>query len=263
MKRGAFWGLVLLVVGVLLLMQNFGYLDFLGVSVWQLVWPTALIALGIWILVGRGQATWATEEVAVGIDGASEASLRLDFGAGELKVGAGADGSQLLSGTLDGVNQTVHREGGRAEVRLSSPSVLFGPMQWGPTFKRVWDLRLTDRVPMAISVKSGACDANLNLERLKVTSLHIDSGASSTRVKLPAGAGHTEVRGSSGAASLELRVPEGVAARIRTTGALASTTVDLRRFPRIGSEYISPDYETATNKVDIRLDMGVGSIDIR
>jgi len=263
MKRSAYWGLLLLLVGALLLLQNFGYLDFLGVSVWQLLWPIALIGLGVWVLVGSRRGTsWDTEYLDVGIEDISQADIHIDFGAGELKVGPGTETSSLLAGSFDGVDKTVRRDGALAKVRLSSPSVVFTPLQWGVTLKRVWDVHLTDRIPITVAVKSGACDARLDLERLKVTALHIDSGASSTAVTLPANAGYTEVRGSSGAASVSIRVPQGVAARIHTSGALASTSVDQRRFPRSGSDYISPDYETAPNKVDIRLDMGVGSIDI-
>jgi hypothetical protein len=148
-------------------------------------------------------------------------------------------------------------------VRVWTPPVVLGPWPLGPGSHRQWDLRLAPSLPLSLTVKNGASDTRLDLRDLHVTHLRIESGASSTDVVLPAHAGYTEVRGSSGAASLTLRVPEGVAARIRTSGGLSSTTVDQARFPRRGNVYESPDYETAEHRVDVRLDMGVGSIDVR
>ena len=72
----------------------------------------------------------------------------------------------------------------------------------------------------------------------------------------------TNVRVESGAASVSIRVPEGVAARIQTKGGLSTIQVDTRRFPQAGDVYQSADYETATNKVDIDVQMGVGSVNI-
>jgi hypothetical protein len=67
------------------------------------------------------------------------------------------------------------------------------------------------------------------------------------------------VKVESGAASVRLRVPDGVAARIHTSMAIGSNDIS-PRFPRNGSEYVSPDYDTAANKIDIRFEGGVGSL---
>ncbi len=55
----------------------------------------------------------------------------------------------------------------------------------------------------------------------------------------------------------------GVAARIRIEGSLAGIKVDTSRFAHMGSVYQSADYDTATNKADIQVEIGAGSIDIR
>jgi len=265
MRRNAFWGLCLLLVGSVLLLDNLGYLAFLGVSVWQLIWPVALIGLGVWILVGsKIRPNLESRDIIVGLESAAEAEIQLDYGAGELRVESGAGPSELLNGTFEGgVQHRVQREGNRTKVRIGSTPGVFLPVHWGPHYSRRWHVQLTDQIPIALTVKTGASDCKLDLEHLKVTALHLKSGASSTVVTLPANAGYTEVHGSSGAASVSLRIPEGVAARIRTHGGLSSTSVDQRRFPRQGAYYISPNYETAENRADIRLDMGVGSISIR
>jgi hypothetical protein len=249
----------------LLLLDNLGFLGFLEVSVWNLIWPLALIALGVWFLLGtrrRGQ-TVETEALVIPYEGEEQVEIHMDYGAGELRVEGDAPLGELLSGTFSGgVAHEARRGDNTATIRLWSPVRFYSPWDW-TNVRRRWDVHLTAETPMSLSIKTGASDTRLNLEDLHVTRLHIDSGASSTHVRLPARAGYTQVTGSSGAASLSLRVPEGVAARIRTQGALSSVTVDRDRFPRRADVFESPDYELAENKVDIRLDIGVGSIDIR
>ena len=265
MRRKAFWGLCLLLVGVVLLLENLGYLAFLGVSAWQLIWPVALIGVGVWILVGSKLGpNWESRDIIVTLESATEAEIQLDYGAGALHIETGAGASELLNGTFEGgVEHRVQRDGDLTKVRIGSTPGVFLPVHWGPHYSRKWTVQLTDQIPITLTVKTGASDCRLDLEHLKVTALHLKSGASSTVVTLPANAGYTEVQGSSGAASVSLRIPEGVAARIQTHGGLSSTSVDQRRFPRLGAYYISPNYETAENRADIRLDMGVGSISIR
>ena len=40
-------------------------------------------------------------------------------------------------------------------------------------------------------------------------------------------------------------------------------TIDEKRFPYNGERYLSPDYETAENKVEIKIDSAVGSVSIQ
>jgi hypothetical protein len=73
----------------------------------------------------------------------------------------------------------------------------------------------------------------------------------------------TNFKVEAGAASLVIFVPEGVAARIEADAGLATVTVDQNRFPKQGGIYQSENFENAENKVDIRIETGMASIDIR
>lgn len=266
-RQGIIWGFILLLVGGLLLADNLGLLRGLQVSVWQLIWPVALIAFGIWILWGtthRQQYSGEPEELTVPVEGSTRAQIALNYGAGEFSVEGGAEPDTILSGDFEGgVREHVHRSGDNVRVRLSNPETIFwGPWTWGQSFRRRWSVRLNEQLPLDITVKTGASDCRLDLTKCRVETLRLDTGASSTRVLLPAHAGHTEVEGSSGAASVTLEVPDGVAARIRTSGGVASIEVNRSRFPRQGNVYRSPDYESADNTIDIKFNMGVGSLEI-
>jgi hypothetical protein len=91
----------------------------------------------------------------------------------------------------------------------------------------------------------------------------LQTGASAIDLTLPANAGYTRVDISAGAASVTVRVPSGVAARVRARGGLASVCVDRDRFPRVRGVHQSLDYDTALNKVDVNIETGVGSVDVR
>jgi hypothetical protein len=95
-----------------------------------------------------------------------------------------------------------------------------------------------------------------------VTELRLGTGASATEIRLPKAAGATKVRIEAGAASVKIWVPQGVGARIRAEGGLSDMKVDGSRFPRQGLYHQSPDYETAANKVDLSIQMGVGSAEV-
>jgi hypothetical protein len=237
----------------------------LNISAWQLIFSFFLIGVGGWILWAstRSGVSYDTEVLSIPLEGTEEAHVHIDFGAGELKVRGATDAATLLSGTCTAIEHRITREGAKARVKLSSPAVFVTPWNWVNTYRRVWDLSLSAAIPLSVTAHTGASDNKIDLSTLRVTRLKIDSGASSTTVTLPAHAGYTEVRGSTGAASLDIIVPQGVAARIHTSSALASVSVDRSRFPKTDSGYQSPDYDTAANKADISFDVSVGSISIR
>jgi len=259
------FGAAVLLLGVLLLVENLGFLDFLGVSIWQLLWPVAMVALGVWLLVGatRPRPQYQTQDLTVPLEAAEAATVRFDFGAGELRIEGGAPQEAVLTGTFEsGVEHEIQRQG-QVDVRLQSPKhTWWWPWDFRPGDRRRWHVRPNETLPLNLVVRTGASDCRLALEDWNVKELRIESGAASVSATLPARACLTRVRGSGGAASLSLRIPAGVAARIAAQGGLSSVSVDRGRFPRQGSVYVSPNYDTAANKVDIKLDVGVGSISI-
>ena len=183
------------------------------------------------------------------------------FGAGHLRTGVAGPGLLVDGEYTGGVN--VERGGGPGRVRLAAPT---RPASWAwDRAPYAWTMGLTAEVPLRLRVETGACDADLDLSALQMVELRLRTGASETRVTLPAAAGYTRVDAECGAASIRFRVPDGVAARIRSTMALASSDVDTARFPRnaAGSAWESPDFESAPNRIEIEARGGVGSVSVR
>jgi hypothetical protein len=255
-----FWGSLIILLGILFLLDN---LNILSINVWNLIWPVFLIVLGVWVLWGRFyHRPLAGESAVISLEGAQRAKVEIHHGAGRLDVHADGGMDNLLEGTFDGgLKFDTHREGDLLAVKMKTPSVYF-PF-WAPPSGLDWSLGLNRNLPLALDVHSGASEAHIDLHDLRVTDLRFHSGASATDLILPANAGLTRVEIEVGAASVNISVPDGVAARIRTSGGLSSISVDTQRFPRTDKVYQSPDYETAVNKVDLRLEVGVGSITLR
>ena len=267
MRRGSFfWGMIFVVFGGLLLLDNFAILSF---SVWKLFWPMLVILLGVWILWQSqyGDKVLESESVSIDLDGASEGRISLHHGAGELRVAAGAAESQLLSGTFDGgVEQTSKRTGDRLDAKLKVSSqgfpFAFVPWIWGPGNRIRWDFAVNPNIPLMLEVHSGANDARLYLTDTHMTDLEIHTGASATEVHLPAQVEHTRVKVEAGAASVKLTVPDGVAARVEVSGGLIGVDVDQTRFPKQGKVYCTPDFDSAPYRVEIKVEAGAGSISV-
>ena len=51
-RHQLFWPAVLIVVGVYLLLNNLGLLDWVR---WDIFWPLVVIAVGVWLIVRRAR----------------------------------------------------------------------------------------------------------------------------------------------------------------------------------------------------------------
>ncbi len=266
-NRGAYvWGGILVVVGVLLFLDNLGIL---AIDVWKVLLPLVIILVGamtVWAAT-RPRPALAAQPLHLPLETAERASVRIRFGAGRLAIRRGAAGTSLVEGTFrGGVESSLRRAGGEADAVLSVPSDFFlhafSPWMWWGGARLEWEVGLTEAVPVSLDVETGASEAVLDLTRLRVDRLRLACGASSVQIRMPAGAGMTKARIESGAASLVIDVPNGVAARIEVDSGLANVRVNSARFPKVDKVYRSPDFDTATNRLELKVEAGVASVDV-
>jgi len=261
-----FWAILLVGLGFLFLANNLGLIS---VNVWGLIWPAFLILMGISFLLGsaRSSEEMVLEKGTIALEGAERATVTVKHGAGKLTVNSSAESGTLASGMFaNGLDARVKRDGNQLNVIMKShspvfPEVMF-PWNWTSGKGFQWDFGFTKSIPLNLVFETGAVDAHLDLADLQVKDLVLKTGASSTNLTLPAEAGLTQVKVEAGAAAVIIRVPEGVAARMKTDVGLAAVSVNKSRFPKINGYYQSADYESAENKADIRIEAGLGSIEI-
>jgi hypothetical protein len=259
MSRGTlFWGLLLIIVGGALLLDNLGLLG--GISVWGIIWPLVLVAIGVWIIWGNFFRRGAdSEHISVPLDDAQSARIKLQHGAGRLWVNSDAPSGILVEGDIGGgLELRTTRQGDQINLQMNPSG-----FSWFPGTTLDWRIAFSNAVPITMEIDSGASDTRLDCSELNLQDLYLKSGASSTMLTLPAHAGFTRVRIESGAASVDIRIPEGVAANIRSRGGMSSVNVDRNRFPRQGDVYRTSDYDQANNKIDLDIQMGVGSVTVR
>ena len=268
------WPLLLVAVGVNLVLSR------------QRAWLGSLAALAVvtgslvaaWVLAVANPASSSSltivnnnETISVKSDGAESARLNLTLAAGDLALTGGAPAGLLLSGgsQRSGAEVTDQRvsvrtaDGRRTvDVRLNTEWNFDFPPRRSRSSEGRWILRHAEGIPTDIRVETGASDLDLDLRELNVQSLNVDGGAADIDVVLPANAGRTTAEFSIGAADLDITVPAGVAARIDFEGGVSSLNIDESRFPKQGDRYVSPDFESAANRVTIKIEAGVSDITI-
>jgi hypothetical protein len=289
--------LVLITVGILFLLANLGALP---LSFWEIAarfWPLLLILIGLEIIIGRqsalgaiiilvlwialvagviglsfaqgngflATATTVSDQLAQPLGDIKSATVELNGGIATTFVSAlNADSANLMQGTFrhaqgSQITKTYDVMGNEGRLGLreqGTPGVFFG----GGSSR--WELGLNPQIPIVLHVKGSVGRVNLDLVTLNITSLTIDAGVGNMDIITPQAA-VTTMRVNGGVGSTTITIPQGVAARIRVSSGLGGIRVDDLRFPKFGDVYQSADYASATNRIEIEVDGGVGSINVR
>jgi hypothetical protein len=192
----------------------------------------------------------------------------LEFGLGALNVEALADSPNFVEGTVGYSRYSLPVEKGfrvrEGQARFSLQARTRSIPLWLPgDAGEDWDLRFSTRIPLQLEVEIGAGNVRMNLRELKVTRLDVEGGAGRAFIRFPSAAALTEASISAGVGEITVQIPENVGARVRVSRALTAVRVENSRLTRSGDEYISTNYATAENKLELRVESAVGAIIIR
>ena len=286
---GLFWGIVLIAVGVFWLFGNFGWFNWDWFATFWQLWPLILIVLGlnyllrdnplrlpviagVAVLGAIGLISWNARpgaagselQVSIPVQGTSKAQINLSTGVGRLELTNGGSAELLVSGTArllpgERLEPSTRTDGDTTIVNLRSEGNIRGGSFRG---NRGWELALSPVPLLSINLESGVGESRLDLSGLRLERLQVQSGVGSIRVELPAqGSYSANIEGGVGAIRIEL--PEGLEARIQATRGLGGLELP-SGLTRINDDtYQTPGYETATNRVDLRVNGGVGQVAIR
>lgn len=259
-----FWGLLIILLGGMLLLNTLGILT---INAWQVFWPLVLILIGGWMLLAPifFKRNSESQQVSIPLGSASALKIKVKHGAGRLHIGALPTGSQAaVSGNFGGgVDYDNVQHGSEMKIKLKAPSDAFWGISPISEFEGLnWDVSINRDVSLQLLLHSGANEANLDLTDLKISYMEIETGASSTQIILPANAGYSQIKINSGASAVKIQVPESVAGRFNIKHGMAGINVDTSRFPSNGDGYETPGYITSVNKVEVFIETGVGSVEI-
>jgi hypothetical protein len=235
-RRELFWGLVLILLGILFLFDTLGVFEPLGVSIWELVFPTLLILVGVWLIwsIFARSSKSLNEQVSIPDEGKVKVEVVINHGAGRLFISADPHQTNLLEGSFDGgVEQDIQRDSGILRIKLTMMKDLIWrfPGNWAPQQSLDWNMRFKPTARFTFKLNTGASDSRIDLTDLLVDLISIKTGASSTELFLPRSAGFTSVKLKSGAASLSITIPANVAARVRAAGSMMGLTTIEAVFP--------------------------------
>lgn len=295
LRGGLVFPSLLIGLGVLLLLDS---LELLGPETWDAIvnlWPVLLIAIGLDLVLGRrsaarsamvalatlgivatgvwtseawlGGAAITSETISQPAAAAARANVEIAMGVGTLRVGALGEGDQLVAGTIahpqrDRVTSNFSLSGDTAFYRLRGDERgnRF-PVVSRNNDQVVWDLRLSQQLPMQLKISTGVGNATLDLARLRVDDLRVDTGVGTTTLTLPR-AGHVLAVVHGGVGNTTIIIPANVAARIEASAGLGGTSV-AGDYRMRGSAYVSPGYDTADNRVELIVTGGIGGISIQ
>lgn len=148
-----------------------------------------------------------------------------------------------------------------------------------------WRIHLNPAVQSDIIAHSGGGNLKLDLAGMAVTRLSADTGGGNLEVVLPdhaanlsvvarSGAGNVTVElgddttgsntinASSGAGNVVLHLPEGIAACIHATTGMGKVIMDSRFNKMDDKTYQSPDYNIASDRIEITAQSGAGNVSV-
>jgi hypothetical protein len=297
MKSGnMFWGVLLVVLGGLILLDNLGIVCLSLGDIWKF-WPVLLVFLGIAALVKNQKARWIASALVAAFlalivfslftfrwsgcewDGGSravetqnlsepyspgidEASLEIEAGAASVAI-EGTTGQLVEAETRSSLGQCTLTSSGSEHSRrivLKVPGdrshFRFGRL------KNEASIRLHEGPVWDLSLGVGATSANLDLRPFSVKSVGVHAGATTVKVSLGMPKDETEVNIEAGASSITVEVPREASCEISVDAPLSSKSFE--GFEKIRSgRYRSENFSEGGRLIRIRIEAGVSKVRVR
>lgn len=198
-------------------------------------------------------------------DGAESLDLQVLFGAGDLSIGEGSGGRNLVDlTTRDGtpcapLSVTSSLSGSRRQVRIRGRHGL-SPW-WCDEHSPVREIGISPEVPVGLDLRNKAGRTILALGALNLTSLRIRNGAGETRVDLAGyhgGGFDAQIR--NGVGHLAIRLPKEYRLQIRVHRGIGDT--DVRGLFVDGDMYLTRPDRPDAPQITFFVKQGVGSLSL-
>lgn len=220
--RSAFWGVVLVGIGAILLLANFDIVSGKSLAVLALVWPILIVGIGFDLLFGRrswalgglvgvvtvgliivlmllgpgfgwvGDTDLKVEKLSVPVGQATSASVALDSSRYGAKVYA-LEASSVSDRPL--LDATVRYHGSLRFESSGDPeksvSIAVKDRHWWWFWRDLddaepWSIGLDPSLPLNLSIQHSSGSSDLDLSGLRVSDVEVRVSSGSARVNLPA-----------------------------------------------------------------------------
>jgi hypothetical protein len=285
---------LLILIGVVALLVNLGWISPTNLARLLSLWPLLLIVLGILIVINRLVPQPAAGVISLLVVGAAligaiafsavggsftktltaarsdtvgslkSATLDFQFGGASIRIQSAQLGEQLYQArfTYPSSEQAPTVDLDRTDGTLTVRSANSGPNFLFTGGQRSAEITLNNSLPWAVSMGSGAADTNLDLRNGQVSSVDLSGGLSNLRLTLPRPKGTVSVNVSGGLSNLTMHAPRDSAWHVHVSGGVSSVTINGSSRGGLGGDYEqqSPNFSTAGDRFDVEISGGASNI---
>lgn len=291
------WPLFLIFLGLNILVQQAPRP--VGMLLSGLVALVAVVTFGYVLIAGVSGSffgrsvtrNWQSQTVSYPLESLKSAVMDIEIGPPGADVFALEDSTDLIAGTVTyqtGLLFDKRGSGDRVTVTLApqnSGGWIWEPDQWDDVDNEArWDLGLNPSIPLSLKLTAVAGSSLLDLRDLLLEDLSLqlsageltlflpggdynvdmETNAASTTMTLPEDGRHNiDLKVNAGAVAIE--VPEGMEVRVEVEQALGGFDNNYSGLERIGDSEVwqTAGYDDSANRVDLNLNIAVGSVEIR
>jgi len=184
----------------------------------------------------------------------------LNMGAGDLKVGTGTHklAQAYFTYTVADWKPEVRYDpqGARGNLTLRQPSKHGGSIG---ASKNEWDIRLSQEVPLFLTVNCGAVHAQLDLGSLPLRDVRVNMGVGQLEMDLRGDPKHDyNVRIDGGVGEATVRLPSTAGVYAEASGGIGS--IDVQNLNKVDGHWVNEEWDRAKVRIHVTVNGGVGSI---
>lgn len=284
---------LLIVLGAIFLLNNLGFLPWdAWTNLWKF-WPVLLILIGVESIIGQPVSLktiiillliifiapviiavnpitnnpFSTNQLNISENSGrlTKAKLIIDMPATNFEVRAGENTDKLVEGSISYSKASntpqVRKEEAFSQAIISLSQTAGPVLPLISSLKNNTTLLLNTKIPFELQIKTGATKGKIDLSKVRVDSLELDSKAGD--INLIFGNSYSSrVRIKSSAANIQIEIPEGIQARIKIDSKVKNLSIH-ERFKSQDGEYKSSDFDKAFTKLDIYIESLAGSISVK
>ncbi|WP_019240919.1 MULTISPECIES: toast rack family protein [Bacillus] len=201
------------------------------------------------------------ESILVEKDKAKQLDVELKVGVGELAISNGTD--EWVEGNVKHNVKKLEpvvsydKRGNKGAIVIEQKDIKFPKVG---NIKNKWDIRLTNEVPMILSVNAGASISKLDLQGLKLKQLDIEAGVGDLTVDLGGKwEKNFDANIKTGVGEAVVILPSKVGVKITCDKGVGKIRAqDL--ISKGNGVYVNKAYEDADVTLDVNVEMGVGEV---
>ncbi len=294
--KNLFWGILLILLGVLYLLKQFDVIYFNWRNIISL-WPLVLVLWGISILPikslykliasftailvmililyynpGRRHSGWLWlgdwhRGNKVELKKSEPLPDSAEFAVLELEAAAG---SYVIEGTTNELVDFRYKGDEGTYFMTTTTNDNKQRVRIAPEHKnqqiRMYrshevEIKLNPNMIWDIDVDAGAADIRLDLSSFIIDDIQVDGGATSIEIKLGSLSDNVDVHIETGVSSVKIFVPKEVACEVNSDSFLVSR--ELPGFDKVSkSTYVSPNFSNASKNISIQFNSGISSLTV-